>query len=700
MLGRKKPVSPDKSAPIVDPEINTEKYDVGDRNAPESDGEKERLLYQMRQRMIRAREFWRFNHEVSRQDLEFAYSSQWSAKDKASRKGRPMLELNAIPQYINHVKGNAIRSASSIHIAQTGGVIQSPVPNITGSKNYSKAQIVEGLVRDIESRSGLQQIGVRAVGQAADGGFSWMRVLTVENPANPFEPQIEVRGIRDRYSVLVDGNTQKDDMSDMGYAFVYTRLPKSEFETRYPGVATMMDYPSDTFPTVDNWWCDNESVVVTEYWRLHPIKRTAIEYKHQEDAAALIVWEDEVEPLKNELEQMGFAEERRKEIDTHEVRMFKTNGFDVLSDEIVWAGNTIPLVFVAGRTVDIGKQTVYLPLHHFACDAQRMHNFWMSAATERVAMTPKTKIMATADMLNGFEGDWESSFKSSKTVLYYQPDEVTGNKPEIINPPTMPTVELQLAMATKQGINDATGIYPPSLGQKSNETSGEAIKARNTQGEIGSLEFGENLLNAYKRVGEILVEIIPKCFSSAAITRIMLPDNSTDAIHLNYDVTDKESGQKIRLNNLLTARYGVRVAAGPSYETQRQESAQMMSDLARNNPEPWAIAQDLIVETSDFVGKDIIARRLKQQLPPHLLTEEERATLPPPPPPQPDPAEMLKQQNEERQKDIDGKKVGNENLKLQIQLEQLRKENQVPSEDVIEAVVARLLSEHNAQKRR
>ena len=41
-------------------------------------------------------------------------------------------------------------------------------------------------------------------------------------------------------------------------------------------------------------------------------------------------------------------------------------------------------------------------------------------------------------------------------------------------------------------MNAVTGIYPPALGQKSNETSGKAIMARDQQSDVSTFVFIDN----------------------------------------------------------------------------------------------------------------------------------------------------------------------------------------------------------------
>ena len=80
---------------------------------------------------------------------------------------------------------------------------------------------------------------------------------------------------------------------------------------------------------------------------------------------------------------------------------------------------------------------------------------------------------------------------------------------------------------------------------------------------------------------------------------------------------------------------------GPSYATQRQESATHLLQLTQAIPQQMAIASDLIVKNMDFKDADEVADRLRKTLPPGIVPPKPGDK--PPQPPQPSPEQIAPQ---------------------------------------------------------
>jgi hypothetical protein len=59
-----------------------------------------------------------------------------------------------------------------------------------------------------------------------------------------------------------------------------------------------------------------------------------------------------------------------------------------------------------------------------------------------------------------------------------------------------------------------TGIYDPSLGNRSNETSGVAIKAREAQSDTGTVRSIKNFMLAERQIGRILLDLIQRVYDT------------------------------------------------------------------------------------------------------------------------------------------------------------------------------------------
>ena len=205
----------------------------------------------------------------------------------------------------------------------------------------------------------------------------------------------------------------------------------------------------------------------------------------------------------------------------------------------------------------------------------------------------------------------------------------------------------QEAEVSRQDMNTTTGIYPSALGQKSNETSGRAITARQRESDTGSFVFIDNFNQSIRRTGQILLDLIPKVYDSERIIRVRGNDETQQFVPVNKTVMG-EMGQEIVINDLSTGRFDVRIKTGPSYSTSREEAKEQLGQLLQGNPQLMTIIGDLYFENLDFMGADKIAERLKKMLPPGLNDDPEAQQ-------QPDPMAEAQQRMQEMAAQLDMK---------------------------------------------
>ncbi len=99
-------------------------------------------------------------------------------------------------------------------------------------------------------------------------------------------------------------------------------------------------------------------------------------------------------------------QERKTEVPT--VNWCKLSGDEVL-DKKIWVGKYIPIIPMFGDEVIVDGQRYLLSLIRGAKEPQRMYNYWSSAATEAVALVPKSPFILSAKQIEGFESDWEEA---------------------------------------------------------------------------------------------------------------------------------------------------------------------------------------------------------------------------------------------------------------------------------------------------
>ena len=589
----------------------------------------EAILKQARDRMSSAWMWWEHIYEAGKEDVRFAYDDQWPDYAKKGRENRPMLTMNQLPEHIHQVTGDARRAKFAIHIQQLSGKNVEIIGQEGSNPNYTNSQIMEGLIRDIEFRSKAHKKYCRALQHSVEAGIGWLCIKTVEPPDDPFSIELQISHIKDRWSPLIDQNAEEEDYSDAMWCSIAVDIDKDEFKERWPDIPVAEGAGRHRENEGSYWRGQENSVRVSDYWWKEPMERTAIElFSPGEGAERLVLYEDDVKEVLDELKAEGWVEKQRKEVDSYKV-MYMRHSYDhILEEPTEWPSLYLPLIPVLGRHINSEDEDSYIGLIRHAHDPQRMYNFWASSATERVALSPKNPYIADADSLAGYKDEWEQMYTKNQPVLLYKHEE--GVPPPKREPPaSVPAAELQLLAQARAALQDSIGQHDSTLGGKSNETSGVAIQSRQQRGSTATFEFIDNLAFALTHVGVVLTDMIPRIYTDDRARRIVMPDDTTTTVHLNHQVTDKETGKTFRINTLDLAKYSCRVSVGPASTTQRQEFVDLMMEWGRSDPEAFQSIRDLVVANMDFPMAREIAQRLKTMVPRELLSPEEQKALPP-----------------------------------------------------------------------
>lgn len=292
-----------------------------------------------------------------------------------------------------------------------------------------------------------------------------------------------------------------------------------------------------------------------------------------------------------------------------------------------------------------------------------MHNFMMSAATERVGLAPKAPWVADMKSIQNYLSKWQQANISNDSVLPYD-YRVDVPPPQRTQPTTMPAAEMQLALSAKEELKSVVGLYDASLGNAGNETSGKAILARQRQGDRGTFAFIDNLSRSLERIGKLLVYAIPEVYDAERIVRLKFANGDGDWVKINESVLDNQTGRFVQVHDIAAGKYDVTVAVGPSYQTQRIEAADSLMQFIQAVPQAGGVILDLVAKNMDWPGSEEISNRLKKVLPPGILSPEEsqEAGIQPP---QPSPADQAAMAQAEADKAMAEAKMMEAQVKMQ-----------------------------------
>ena len=559
-------------------------------------------------------DWWRPNFELAYNDLQVQNGRQWPDEIRKEREGqgRPCLTLNKLSQYIKQVTGTLKQTKVTIKLKPAeGDVKQYKVKNMAGTKDYTLAEVNESIIRNIEYASDAESQYDAAADRAIKGGWCWARVLARHCHDNSFNQELIIKTIKNQFAVICDPYCEEDDKSDADWVLIHDKMPRKKFERQYPGKAQ----GSLEGMEFSNFWSTEDHVRVCEIYRRYPVKKKVLLLS---DGRA--VYKDIAEPVLDELAEMGVTVLSEREEITHRVTWAKITAWDFLEEEREVPGTTIPLRMLVGDIDQIGEEVIYKSLIRDAIDGQRMHNFWWTAATERVALAPKSPWVATPEAIENFEKEWREANTSNRSVLRYNKGE---EKPERVSPPPMPGAEIQMAKEATQEIKESIGMYDATLGNTSNEKSGRAIIARQRQAETGNFGFGDNRTKFIASLGRLLLELIPYYYDGERIMRITSKTGEDDYVVINQMIVDKATGKEIVLHDIAAQKFDLIATAGPAYQTARMEAAESMLAMVEKMPELAAVAGDLLVEAQDWPMAAEIAERLKKRLPPEFQDQDD-----------------------------------------------------------------------------
>jgi len=567
-----------------------------------------------------------YNRQAAEDDIRFArLGEQWPDNIEKLRRdeGRPCLTINRLPAYIRQVVNEARQNKPGVKV--------SPVDS---GADVETAEVIGGLIRSIERGSQAEVAYDTAIDHAVTNGFGFFRIGIDYAHEDSFNLEAKIERVPNPLMVHWDVSSTQFDASDWDYAFISEMLTEDEFEKSYPGKAKSAFTGND----VADYWMEQDHIRVAEYWARELKTRklfllsdgTAMRAEQIVSMTKKFIeglgqdvggYKDE-ELISEYLQRMGLEVRKERDADYYEVSRRIISGVEIL-DEEKWPGSMIPICPVWGEEVFSDGRRYFRSMIRDAKDPQRMYNFWRSATTELVALAPKAPwLIEEGGIPKGKEGKWQSANTRSHPYLEYTKG---TNMPQRQPFASAPAGALQEAANANQDMQDITGIYPSSIGARSNEVSGKAILTRERQGDISNFHFIDNLSRAIKYAGEVLVEIIPAVYSPRESVRILGDDMREKVVSLTMqDGGSKEDGigGEPRLYNLAVGKYDVTVSSGPSYATQREETREALIEIMRNIPDSALYIGDVLMEHLDFVGADKVAKRLQMLLPPQIQASE------------------------------------------------------------------------------
>lgn len=530
-------------------------------------------------------------------DMKFCHveGSQWETLANEARSKRPRFEINKVAGPVSTIIG-----------AQRQNRVSMKIRPVSGGANKDTAEVLNGLVRAINTVSRFEDIKDSAfVEQATSGIGGWY--ITTQYADDGFDQEIVIKPIVSAASsVYYDASATGAMKEDASWFMVTEDISRASFEARYPD-ASIGNLPNYATGMVD--WQNRDTVRIADYWVKEPYTKTVAQLSD----GSVIELDKDLEMVKDELATQGITIIKTRKVDCHKVKMYKVSAGEVLEGPFEWAGKHIPVVVFFGYNVWIDGNHYYKGMVRNAIDAQRTYNYATSSAVEAAALSPKDPIWVTPTQIKGHEGQLREYLNKNSPFMMYNPDPDAAGIPQRGGAPQVQQALIQQVVQADSDIQSTTGQFSPSLGQEQDQ-SGRAILALQRKGSENTFVLLDNLDKAIEYTGTIILDLIPKIYDTEREVTLFGNDGETISATINKTVLDLQTGQEIKLHDLSKGKYSLEASTAPSFETQRVENVNTLTRLAESNPTLAPLITDLIVSQLDNEMSEELTKRIRKQM--------------------------------------------------------------------------------------
>lgn len=540
--------------------------------------------------------------------LEFVNGDQWDADIKNDRKidERPALTINKTATFVARLKNTLRQQRPRIKCHPVGG-----------GARVEDANVVNGLIRHIETLSNASVAYDTGVESAVDIGWGYWRIVGEYIDPKSFEQELLIRPIRNPFTIYDDPGSVMPAGEDRAWIVISEKMKRTEYKRKYPRAANVEWRGGDAPGDMNLDWESPHELRLAEYYRIHEV------------ADILYMMNDGRTAFKSELpspESMtasgwtirldlkGEPIQRRSE--RRQVQWFRLNG-KVIVDQRDLPGKYIPVIRCQGNVLDVNGRVHRKGMVEDMMDPARMFNYWRTAQTERYALTPKAPWVAAEGQIEGHP-EWQDANRKSYSTLVYKPiagpDGVTAlPPPQRQNPAQVEAGMTEAAAGAERDLMSVAGmpIEDPEISRRV-VSGNKMLQRKQGMADLVHYQYYDNQTLAIMWTGIILLEQIPYYYDTKRMQRIIGEDGIPQMVTIN----DPQSGEDGAIynvkHNLELGRYDVVMDTGPGYATKREEGTEaVLGLLGTPLAEPIVkTGADIVVRNMDFAGADELADRL------------------------------------------------------------------------------------------
>lgn len=592
--------------------------------------------------------YWNQNNEIYRECNAFLNGDQW---DQATRNyyvetKKPVLTMNILYLFLKQVVGEQIQNLPELEVIPKNMQVE-----------QEKIELLEDLLRTIFIQSGGEE-SLQAAAMQIMVGFSVLKINTRYTDDDSFQQEIYFNVVNDPTLCGFDPKAVNKCKDDGDYCYQVYFMNKEEWEMEYPDIpwrsglfyGLTNNYFNTAYTYSKKDICAIADFYVKEYYTKRLAKVSPTVSGQQFDTIEEKDFDDYLQQYgmmldehRRQAEMQGqifFTPALPKIVERRKDRAYKIKCYrirqDMILDEYDWDSKFLPMVYVPGADYFLNGQWYIKSLTQEAHDLQRYINLLISESAQMIKTARRERIIATPTMMAGFE-DYYRNPERNYGVLPFKPDPLApGGGPELVAPPPVaPDLLINLQWATQQlgnmlGRSEAAlGVNPNGI--QSQPTSGVAYQRMTNQQNLSSYLQVNNLFMATQKIGEIMLDLIPRIYTDQQIVTTYDRDFQNKQTMINSYNPDTDQVE----NEITNLKATVVLSPAPNFEMQKQMERDYLTNLFQagaTNPQLFALVADQFAQLSETSITPEIVKRLKTIVPPQALAASEGKPMPPPPP--------------------------------------------------------------------
>ena len=309
---------------------------------------------------------------ISKQD------GQWEPERWNDSDGKPRYTFDQTTPIVDQISGDIDDSDFDIKVEPANG-----------EATKEGAELLDGMIRNIERMSGAKHIYADAGRNMVTGGIDHWMVKTDYVDDDSFDQDLIVDPIHNSADrVWFDLGSTKRDRSDAQYGFLLSAIATVDYEDEFPdGSATSVSQNDDT----SVYYNKADTIIIGHIFYKKQKKREII----KTSLGRVYEYNKDFKSVEKELALSGetIVGRRTRMDDVFYIRKFDGSGW--LEDEVETVFSTIPIVPVYGNYKVIENKPVYHGAVLKLMDAQRVLNYSLSREIEEGALAPRAKYWMT-----------------------------------------------------------------------------------------------------------------------------------------------------------------------------------------------------------------------------------------------------------------------------------------------------------------